>query len=69
MTLKAIAGQDYEDVCVFQTDNGDIYVAMRDNDSPEPVELVGNSDMFTYGCNSISTGELTHPLPTLLTTR
>lgn len=50
MTLKTIAGQDYEDVCVFQSDNGDIYVAMRDTDTPEPIELVGNSDMFTYGC-------------------
>lgn len=52
MSLKTIAGQDYEDVCVFQTDNGDIYVAMRDNDSPEPVELVGNPDTFTYGCDA-----------------
>lgn len=50
MNLKTIAGQDYEDVCVFQSDNGNIYVAMRDTDTPEPVELVGNSDMFTYGC-------------------
>lgn len=50
MTLKTIAGQDYEDVCVFQSDNGNIYVAMRDKDTPEPIELVGNSDMFTYGC-------------------
>ena len=50
MTLKTIAGQDYEDVCVFQSDNGHIYVAMRDTDTPEPIELVGNSDMFTYGC-------------------
>lgn len=50
MTLKTIAGQDYEDVCVFQSDNGNIYVAMRDTDTPEPIELVGNSDMFTYGC-------------------
>lgn len=50
MSLKTIAGQDYEDVCVFQSDNGNIYVAMRDTDTPEPVELVGNSDMFTYGC-------------------
>lgn len=50
MSLKTIAGQDYEDVCVFQSDNGDIYVAMRDRDTPEPVELVGDSDMFTYGC-------------------
>lgn len=50
MTLKTIAGQDYEDVCVFQSDNGDIYVAMRDTDTPEPVELVDNPDMFTYGC-------------------
>jgi len=50
MTLKTIAGQDYEDVCVFQSDNGNIYVAMRDTDTPEPVELVGNPDMFTYGC-------------------
>ena len=50
MTLKTIAGQDYEDVCVFQSDNGGIYVAMRDMDTPEPVELVGDSDMFTYGC-------------------
>lgn len=48
MTLETIAGQGYEDVCVFQSDNS-IYVAMRDNDSPEPVELVGNPDMFTYG--------------------
>lgn len=23
---------------------------MRDNGTPEPVELVGNPDMFTYGC-------------------
>lgn len=52
MSLKAIADQDHEDVCVFQTDNGDTYVAMRDNDSPEPVEHVGNSGMFTYGCNA-----------------
>lgn len=50
MSLKTIAGQDYEDVCVFQSDNGNVYVAMRDTDTPEPVELVGNSDMFTYGC-------------------
>lgn len=50
MNLKTIAGQDYEDVCVFQSDNGNIYVAMRDTDTPEPVELVGNSDKFTYGC-------------------
>lgn len=50
MSLKTIAGQDYEDVCVFQSDTGGIYVAMRDTDTPEPVELVGNSDMFTYGC-------------------
>lgn len=50
MSLKTIAGQDYEDVCVFQSDNSNIYVAMRDTDTPEPVELVGNSDMFTYGC-------------------
>ena len=50
MSLKNIAGQDYEDVCVFQSDNGGIYVAMRDMDTPEPVELVGDSDMFTYGC-------------------
>ena len=50
MSLKTIAGQDYEDVCVFQSDNGNIYVAMRDTDTPEPVELVGNHDMFTYGC-------------------
>lgn len=50
MNLKTIAGQDYEDVCVFQSDNGSIYVAMRDTDTPEPIELVGNSDMFTYGC-------------------
>lgn len=49
MTLKTIAGQGYEDVCVFQTDNSNIYIAMRDNDSPEPIELVGNSNMFTYG--------------------
>lgn len=48
MTLQTIAGQGYEDVCVFQSDNS-IYVAIRDNDSPEPVELVGNPDMFTYG--------------------
>lgn len=48
MTLETIAGQDYEDVCVFQSDKS-IYVAIRDNDSPEPVELVGNPDMFTYG--------------------
>lgn len=47
MSLKIIVGQDYEDVCVFQSDNGNIYVAMRDT---EPVELVGNPDMFTYGC-------------------
>ena len=50
MSLKTIAGQDYEDVCVFQSDNGGIYVAMRDRDTPEPVELVGDYDMFTYGC-------------------
>lgn len=50
MSLKTIAGQDYEDVCVFQSDNGGIYVVMRDRDTPEPVELVGDSDMFTYGC-------------------
>lgn len=50
MTLKTLAGQDYEDVCVFQSDNGNIYIAMRDTDTPEPVELVGNTDMFTYGC-------------------
>lgn len=50
MTLKTIAGQDYEDVCVFQSDDGNIYVAMRDTDTPEPIELVGNHDMFTYGC-------------------
>ena len=48
MTLKTIAGQDHEDVCVFQTNNN-IYIVMRDNDSPEPVELVANPDMFTYG--------------------
>lgn len=50
MSLKTIAGQDYEDVCVFQSDNGNVYVAMRDTNTPEPVELVGNPDMFTYGC-------------------
>lgn len=50
MNLKTIARQDYEDTCVFQSDNGDIYIAMRDTDTPEPVELVGNSNMFTYGC-------------------
>lgn len=50
MTLKTIAGQEYEDVCIFQSDNGNVYIAMRDTDTPEPVELVGNSDMFTYGC-------------------
>lgn len=50
MNLKTIAGQDYEDVCVFQSDDGNIYVAMRDNNTPEPIELVGNPDMFTYGC-------------------
>ena len=50
MSLKTIAGQDYEDVCAFQSDNGKIYVAMRDTDTPEPVELIGKSDMFTYGC-------------------
>ena len=50
MSLKTIAGQDYEDVCAFQSDNGSIYVAMRDTDTPEPVELVGNSNLFTYGC-------------------
>ena len=50
MSLKTIAGQDYEDVCVFQSDNGNIYVAMRDTDTPEPIKLVGNPDMFTYGC-------------------
>lgn len=50
MSIKTIARQDYEDVCIFQSDNGNIYVAMRDTDTPEPVELVGNSDMFTYGC-------------------
>ena len=50
MSLKTIAGQDYEDVCVFQSDNGGIYIAMRDRDTPEPVELVGDYDMFTYGC-------------------
>lgn len=50
MNLKAIAGQDYEDVCVFQSDNGNVYVAMRDTDTPEPIKLVGNPDMFTYGC-------------------
>lgn len=37
-------------MCVFQSDNGNIYVAMRDTDTPEPVELVGNPDKFTYGC-------------------
>ena len=56
MSLKTIAGQDYEDVCVFQSDNGNIYVAMRDTDTPEPVELVGNSDMFTYGCVESDSG-------------
>ena len=30
MTLKTIAGQDHEHVCVFQPDNNNIYVAMRD---------------------------------------
>lgn len=50
MNLKAIAGQDYGDVCVFQSDNGGIYIAMRRMDTPEPVELVGNPDVFTYGC-------------------
>lgn len=51
MNLKTVAGQDYEDVCVFQSDNGNIYVAMRDTDTPEPIEHIGNSDMFTYGCS------------------
>lgn len=37
-------------MCVFQSDNGNIYVAMRNTDTPEPVELVGNPGMFTYGC-------------------
>lgn len=50
MTLKTIAGQEYEDVCVFQSDNSNIYVALRDTDTPEPIKLVGNPDMFTYGC-------------------
>ena len=50
MSLKTIAGQDYDDVCVLQSDNGNIFIAMRDTDTPEPVELVGNTDMFTYGC-------------------
>lgn len=50
MNLKTIAGQDHEDVCVFQSDNTNIYVAMRDTDTPEPVKLVGNHNMFTYGC-------------------
>lgn len=50
MSLKTIGGQDYEDMCAFQSDNGGIYIAMRDRDTPEPVELVGDYDMFTYGC-------------------
>ena len=50
MNLQTIAGQDYEDVWVFQSDNGNIYVAMRDTDTPEPIELAGNPDKFTYGC-------------------
>lgn len=50
MTLKTIAGQEYEDVCVFQSDNGNIYVAMRDIDTPEPIKLVGDPGMSTYGC-------------------
>lgn len=50
MSLKVIAGQSYEDVCVFQYGTGNIYVAMRDTDTPEPIELVANPDMFTYGC-------------------
>lgn len=34
-------------MCVFfQSDNANIYVAMRDTDTPEPVELVGNPDMW-----------------------
>nr|DAY06007.1 MAG TPA: Two component regulator propeller [Caudoviricetes sp.] len=31
----------------FQSDNGNIYVATRDTDTPEPV---GNPNTFTYGC-------------------
>lgn len=42
MTLETITGQDYEDTCVFQSDNN-IHSA-----TPEPVELFGNSDMLTY---------------------
>lgn len=34
-------------MCVFQSDNANIYVAMRDTDTPEPVELVGNPDMWS----------------------
>ena len=48
MTLETITGQDHEDARVFQSDNN-IHSAMRDNATPETVELVGNSDMFTYG--------------------
>ena len=37
MSLKTIAGQNYEDVCVFQSDNGGIYVAMWDVKDVWPV--------------------------------
>ena len=50
MSLKTIAGKIYEDVCVFQSDNGNVDVAMRDTDTPEPVELVGNPDESDSEC-------------------
>lgn len=42
MTLETITRQDYEDTRAFQSDNN-IHSA-----TPEPVELVGNSDMITH---------------------
>jgi len=61
MSLKTIAGQDYEDVCVFQSDNGKIYVAMRDTDTPT-LKAVGTQ------FNSISTRGTMRLSSPLLTT-
>lgn len=48
MNVEVIA-QQFDDTCVFKAANGSIYVVMRDTDAVEPIELVGNSDMFMFG--------------------
>lgn len=48
MGVEVIA-QQFDDTCVFKADNGNIYVVMRDTDAVEPIELVGNTNMFMFG--------------------